>query len=272
MAGTAATSWRASICRTWTAERSTGSTSTPARVRGLLDLEKDRAKQAKARPGGRDLDFIDIYAELTDNDKRRYRRRYPEEADIVTGFLQRARDEGREQGMRQGRAEGERAVLELLLRRRFGRLPAEDGRAAAERAGGGSGDVGRQGAGRRNARGGLRHPALADWPWPRMRTGTSAHPALPAAVQESIRAGRRERPLGRVYFQRGTVSSAATGSGTLRSFVRYSGCARDSMRGVLGGARTSSSAFGRWHKTRCGPGGPRTPLGRISYKTFSFRP
>ena len=102
-------------------------------VRGLLDLEEDRAKQAKARPGGRDLDFIDIYAELTDNDKRRYRRRYPEEADIVTGFLQRARDEGREQGieqgieqgMRQGRAEGERAVLVRQLRRRFGRLPAE---------------------------------------------------------------------------------------------------------------------------------------------------
>ena len=88
-------------------------------VRGLLDLEEDRAKQAKY------LDFIDIYAELTDNDKRRYRRRYPEEADIVTGFLQRARDEGIEQGMRQGRAEGERAVLERLLRRRFGRLPAE---------------------------------------------------------------------------------------------------------------------------------------------------
>ena len=94
-------------------------------VRGLLDLEKDRAKQAKARPDGRDLDFIDIYAGLTDNDKRRYRRRYPEEADIVTGFLQRARDEGIEQGMRRGRAQGERAVLARELRRRFGRLPAE---------------------------------------------------------------------------------------------------------------------------------------------------
>ena len=91
-------------------------------VRGLLDLEKDRAKQGKY------LDFIDIYAELTDNDKRRYRRQYPEEADIVTGFLQRARDEGEqgiEQGMRQGRAEGERAVLERQLRRRFGPLPSE---------------------------------------------------------------------------------------------------------------------------------------------------
>ena len=100
-------------------------------VRGLLELEADGAKRAKY------LDFIDIYAELTDNEERRYRRRYPEEADIVTGFLQRARDEGirqgrdegirqgRDEGIVQGRAEGERAVLSRQLRRRFGRLPAE---------------------------------------------------------------------------------------------------------------------------------------------------
>ena len=100
-------------------------------VRGLLLLEADGDRRAKY------LDFIDIYARLTDNETRRYRRQYPEEADIVTGFLQRARDEGieqgieqgRQQGMRQGRAEGERAVLERQLRRRFGRLPPE----AAER-------------------------------------------------------------------------------------------------------------------------------------------
>ena len=51
----------------------------------------------------------------------------------MTGFFQRARDEGMErgiaQGMRRGRAEGERAVLERLLRRRFGQLSPE----AAER-------------------------------------------------------------------------------------------------------------------------------------------
>ena len=92
-------------------------------VRGLFELEADGARRAKY------LDFIDIYSRLTDNEQRRYRRRYPEEADIVTGFLQRARDEGIEQGMRQGRAEGERAVLARQLRRRFGRLPPD----AAER-------------------------------------------------------------------------------------------------------------------------------------------
>ncbi len=67
----------------------------------------------------------------------------------MTGFFQRARDEGRaegiergleqgiergierglEQGIERGRAEGERAVLARLLRRRFGGLPPE----AAER-------------------------------------------------------------------------------------------------------------------------------------------
>ena len=43
-------------------------------VRGLFELEADGARQAKY------LDFIDIYARLTDNEQRRYRRRYPEEA------------------------------------------------------------------------------------------------------------------------------------------------------------------------------------------------
>ena len=69
--------------------------------------------------------FIDIYAGLTDNQFRRYRQQHPEEGRIVTGVFQRAHDAGIEQG----RAEGERAVLERLLRRRFGRLPPE----AAER-------------------------------------------------------------------------------------------------------------------------------------------
>ncbi len=83
------------------------------------------------------MEFIDIYAGLTDNELRRYRQRHPEEGSIVTGFFQQAREEGLEQGieqglergMRQGRAEGERLVLERQIRHRFGRLPPE----AAER-------------------------------------------------------------------------------------------------------------------------------------------
>ena len=40
----------------------------------------------------------------------------------MAGVIQRARDEGMQQGMRRGRVEGERAVLQRLLRRRFGLL------------------------------------------------------------------------------------------------------------------------------------------------------
>ena len=90
-------------------------------VDGLLALEPDEAKRDKARPGGRDLKFIDIYAGLTDNQFRRYRQQHPEEGRIVTGVFQRAHDEGIERG--------KRAVLERQLRRRFGGLPPE----AAER-------------------------------------------------------------------------------------------------------------------------------------------
>ena len=45
----------------------------------------------------------------------------------MTGMIQRARDEGwqegRHEGRQEGRHEGERAVLERQLRRRFGLLP-----------------------------------------------------------------------------------------------------------------------------------------------------
>lgn len=83
-------------------------------VRGLLDLEADPERRAKY------MDFIDIYAGLTDNERRRYRQAHPEESSIMIGFNQRAREEG----VRQGRAEGERAVLDRQLRRRFGPLPS----------------------------------------------------------------------------------------------------------------------------------------------------
>ena len=102
-------------------------------VSGLLELEPDPGRRAKY------LEFIDMYAALTDNEYRRYRRLYPEESNAMAGVIQRARDEGMERGMRQGRVEGmeqgrvegmergrvegERAVLERLLRRRFGMLP-----------------------------------------------------------------------------------------------------------------------------------------------------
>ena len=43
----------------------------------------------------------------------------------LAGFVQRARDEGMQQGIEQGRVQGERAVLERLLQHRFGHLSPE---------------------------------------------------------------------------------------------------------------------------------------------------
>ena len=94
-------------------------------VRGLLDLEPDPNRREKY------IDFIDIYADLSDNERQSYRERHPEESRMIAGLNQRARNEGRQEGMRRGRREGmrlgriegERTVLERLLRRRFGALP-----------------------------------------------------------------------------------------------------------------------------------------------------
>ena len=81
-------------------------------IRGLLELEGDGDKRAKY------IEFIDIYAGLTDNEYRRYQRQYREDSSTMAGVISRAREEG----MQQGRVEGERVVLERLLKRRFGLL------------------------------------------------------------------------------------------------------------------------------------------------------
>ncbi|MCY4214843.1 MAG: DUF4351 domain-containing protein [Gammaproteobacteria bacterium] len=86
-------------------------------VRGLLDLEQDPNRLEKY------IDFIDIYADLSDNERRSYREQHPEESAMIVGLNQRAREEGRQQGRVEGRVDGERAVLERQLRRRFGALP-----------------------------------------------------------------------------------------------------------------------------------------------------
>ena len=80
-------------------------------IRGLLALEQDSDKRAKY------IEFIDIYAGLTENEYRRYQHQYREDSSTMAGVIQRARDEGR--------VEGERALLETLLRRRFGLLSPE---------------------------------------------------------------------------------------------------------------------------------------------------
>ena len=117
-------------------------------ARGLRAVEPDHAKLAKY------LQFIDIYAALTENEQESYRRRYPEESKTMAGMIQRARDEGMRQGMQVGRDEGMRVgrdegirvgrdegmrlgrveLLEQQLTRRFGPLS----QAVSERLHGGS--------------------------------------------------------------------------------------------------------------------------------------
>ena len=90
--------------------------------RGLLELEPSVEKQLKY------LDFIDIYADLDDNERQRYTQLYPQEVTAMTGFAQRFREEGRQegmqQGMQQGMQRGEARVLTALLQLRFGQVPA----------------------------------------------------------------------------------------------------------------------------------------------------
>ena len=78
-------------------------------VRGLTAVEMDLDKRAKY------MEFIDAYAGLNEDEYRRYERDYAEESTAMAGAIQRARDEGRQ--------EGTRTVLERQLQRRFGLLP-----------------------------------------------------------------------------------------------------------------------------------------------------
>ena len=103
-------------------------------LRGLLELEPAPEKRLKY------IDFIDIYADLDDNERQLYTRLYPQEVTAMTGFAQRfteqgreeGRQEGRDEGLQQGRDEGlqqglqrgEARIVTALLRLRFGDLPA----------------------------------------------------------------------------------------------------------------------------------------------------
>ncbi len=86
-------------------------------LRGLASLEPDPEKQLKY------LDFIDIYADLDDADRARYRREYPDEADIMGTFSERFIQQGLEQGERLGVRKGEAKVLLAQLLLKFGEVP-----------------------------------------------------------------------------------------------------------------------------------------------------
>ena len=89
-----------------------------AAVRGLVELEPDPEKKMKY------LDFIDIYADLDDNERARYQCEYPQEAATMGTFSERYLQQGLEQGLAQGEhigvRKGEARVLLTLLRLKFG--------------------------------------------------------------------------------------------------------------------------------------------------------
>ncbi len=99
-----------------------------AAVRGLVELEQDPEKKLKY------LDFIDVYADLDDDERARYQREYPQEAATMGTFSERL-EQGLEQGLAQGEQigmrkgeqigvrKGEARVLLTLLRLKFGTVP-----------------------------------------------------------------------------------------------------------------------------------------------------
>lgn len=75
-------------------------------VRGLLELEPDPERQLKY------LDFVDIYAHLSEEKRMIYQQEHAPEAAAISGFAERF--------LRQGEARGEDRLLRHLLAKRFG--------------------------------------------------------------------------------------------------------------------------------------------------------
>ena len=88
-------------------------------MRGLLGLERDPEKQLKY------IEFVDIYANLDDNERVRYERDYPDEAKTMSSFAERFIQQGIQRGKEEGKQEGEAVMLLRLLQLKFGDvLPA----------------------------------------------------------------------------------------------------------------------------------------------------
>ena len=85
-------------------------------IQGLFSLEPSVEKQLKY------IDFVDIYSDLSTDERKAYQRRYPQEESKMAGLAERLRTEGMQQGMQQGMQKGELNVLLRLLTRRFGPL------------------------------------------------------------------------------------------------------------------------------------------------------
>jgi flagellar biosynthesis/type III secretory pathway protein FliH len=95
-----------------------------AAVRGLVALEPDPERQLKY------VDFVDIYANLSDAERDQYQRDYPEETKAMVSFqsrfeqrgIERGIQQGLEQGLERGIQRGEAAVLLAQIEAKFGPL------------------------------------------------------------------------------------------------------------------------------------------------------
>lgn len=102
---------------------------------GLVQFEKNADKQSKY------VDFIDYYANLSEQEIDEYRTHYLNDTGEIMGLAQILRQEGRLEGRQEGKLEGiqvgklegkqegkqegEAYALQKLLTKRFGMLPAE---------------------------------------------------------------------------------------------------------------------------------------------------
>ncbi|XUO84685.1 DUF4351 domain-containing protein [Halomonas sp. KM007] len=87
-------------------------------IQGLFSLEPSIEKQLKY------IDFVDIYSDLSTDERQAYQRRYPQEESKMAGLAERLRTEGIQQGMQQGRQHEAQNMLRKLLMLKFGELPS----------------------------------------------------------------------------------------------------------------------------------------------------
>ena len=92
-------------------------------VRGLAALQTDPDRRAKY------MEFIDTYADLDEDEYRRYERDHAEESKAMAGAIQRARDEGRHEGQagRNADRSGAAAAASIRVPVSPGRRPAAPG-------------------------------------------------------------------------------------------------------------------------------------------------
>ena len=86
-------------------------------LRGLRELESDPEKVIKY------WDFIEMYCSLDENERKLYYYKYPEEGEIMLRYTEKIRQEGRDQGLEQGRQEEARDMLLQALEAKFNTVP-----------------------------------------------------------------------------------------------------------------------------------------------------